>query len=101
MNLPGNFGSGSEPEWLAAREKFFAALDKHDKPYAGFAIATPPFGTLDSIRDASKRMSYMTITADVLHLGFLAKDLADARGVVGDFVKGGSNGTKNGDSVAN
>lgn len=98
MNLPGNFGFGEEPEWLEAKEKFFAALDKHDKPYAGFALATPPFGTIDTIREAAKRMSYMTITADVLHLGFLAKDLADARGVVGDHLIKDSNGVKNGTS---
>jgi 4-hydroxy-2-oxoheptanedioate aldolase len=94
MNLPGQFGQGTEPEWLAAKEKFMATLDKHDKPYGGFAIATPPFGTLDTIREASKRMSYCTITADVLHLGSLATDLHNARGVAGDFVKKGTNGTK-------
>lgn len=87
MNLPGNFGQGAEPEWLAAREKFFAVLDKHDKPYAGFAFAHAPFGTLDTIRDAAKRMSYMTVSADVVHLMGLAKDLAEARTVASDHVK--------------
>lgn len=90
MGFPGQFGHGSEPAWLAAREKFFATMDKHDKPYGGFAIATPPFGTIDTIREAAKRMSYMTITADVLHLSALATDLKNAREVAGEGVK--SNG---------
>lgn len=87
MGFRGNFGSGDEPEWLAAREKFFKIIDKHDKPYGGFAIAAPPFGTLDTIRQASKRMSYMMVTADVMHLANLAQDLHNAREVAGDFVK--------------
>ena len=87
MGFPGNFGSGSEPEWLAAREKFFSVLDKHDKPYGGFAIATPPFGNLDTIRKASERMSFLQISADVLHLSAMMKDLSDARGVAGEHVK--------------
>lgn len=94
MNLPGNFGQGAEPEWVAAKEKFFATIDKHDKPYAGFAFASPPFGSVESIREASKRMSYMSVTADVLHLGGLATDLAQARGLVGDYVKKAPDGTK-------
>lgn len=87
MGFPGQFGQGGEPEWLAAKEKFFSVLDKHDKPYGGFAIATAPFGTLDTIRQASKRMSYMTITADVMHLANLATDLKNAREVASDHVK--------------
>lgn len=95
MGFPGQFGSGTEPEWLAAREKFFQVMDKHDKPYGGFAIATAPFGTLDTIRQASKRMSYMTITADVMHLMNLGQDLKNAREVAGDFVKKDANGASN------
>ncbi|EGY16235.1 HpcH/HpaI aldolase/citrate lyase family protein [Verticillium dahliae VdLs.17] len=44
MNLPGNSGlGGSEPEWTTAVEKFRAVMDKHDKPYAGFAIPVAPY----------------------------------------------------------
>ncbi|CAM1509819.1 Fc.00g001540.m01.CDS01 [Cosmosporella sp. VM-42] len=83
MNLPGNGGmGGDEPEWLEAREKFFEILDKHDKPYGGFAIATPPYGSAETVKKASERMSFIMMTADVLHLGFLAQDLAQARALV-------------------
>ncbi|KAI6778063.1 uncharacterized protein J7T54_007671 [Emericellopsis cladophorae] len=96
MGLPGQFGSGGEPEWLAARDKFFQVIQKHDKPYGGFSIGSAPFGTLDTIRQASERMSFMVVSGDVLHLMAMQKDLADARSVAGDFVQG-----SNGKSAAN
>ncbi|KAI9158150.1 4-hydroxy-2-oxo-heptane-1,7-dioate aldolase [Paramyrothecium foliicola] len=82
MNLPGNFGFGEEPEWLAAKEKFFSIMKKHDKPYGGFAIASAPFGSPEAVRQAAETMSFMTITGDVLHLGYLANDLQQARELV-------------------
>lgn len=83
MNLPGNSGmGGSEPEWLEARDKFFAVLDKHDKPYGGFAFATPPYGSEETIKKAAERMSFIMMTADVLHLSLMAQDLAQAREIV-------------------
>ena len=88
MGLPAQFGAGGEPEWLAAREKFFQVIDKHDKPYGGFSFASAPFGSPDMIRQASERMSYMVVSADVLHLLAMHKDLLDARSVASGFVKG-------------
>ena len=82
MGFPGNFGFGEEAEWVAARTKFFQVIHKHDKPYGGFGLCVPPVGTIEVVREAAKRMSMICITSDVLHLGHLAKDLADARAVV-------------------
>ena len=97
MNLPGNSGmGGDEPEWLEARDKFFAVLDKHDKPYGGFAISTPPYGSAETVKKASERMSFIMMTADVLHLGFLGQDLAQARALVALPEK---NGTKEANGV--
>lgn len=79
MNLPANFGAGDEPEWLAAKDKFMAILDKHDKPYGGFALPNPPFGSLEAVKSAAERMSFMTITGDVLHLGNMGNDLQQVR----------------------
>ena len=82
MSLPGNFGFGGEPEWIAARTKFFEVMNKHDKPYGGFGLCVPPVGTVDVVREAAQRMSMICVTSDVLHLGHMAKDLADCRAVV-------------------
>lgn len=102
MNLPGDMGmGGAEPEWLEAREKFFKVLDKHDKPYGGFAFATPPYGSEETIRKAAERMSFIMMTADVLHLSLMAQDLALAREIVkvpesNGVKKNGTNGTNGG-----
>ncbi|KAF5007378.1 hypothetical protein FDECE_6309 [Fusarium decemcellulare] len=83
MNLPANMGmGGDEKEWLDAREKFMSVLDKHDKPYAGFAFGTPPFGSPEAIKKAAERMSLMIATADVVHLNALYRDLTQARELV-------------------
>ncbi|KAF4465008.1 aldolase citrate lyase family [Fusarium albosuccineum] len=83
MNLPANMGmGGDEKEWLDAREKFMSVLDKHDKPYAGFAFGTPPFGSPEAIKKAAERMSLMIATADVVHLNALYQDLTQARELV-------------------
>ena len=93
MNLPGNMGmGGNEQEWLDARDKFFQIMDKHDKPYGGFAFSTPPYGTPEGLQKAAERMSFIMMTADVLHLSMMAQDLVEARKLVEGEVKG-KNGT--------
>lgn len=83
MNLPGNSGmGGTEPEWLAAREHFFRTMDKHDKPYGGFAFMTPPYGSAEGLRKAAERMSFIMLTADIMHLSMMAAELGEAREVV-------------------
>ncbi|KAL7928155.1 Phosphoenolpyruvate/pyruvate domain-containing protein [Trichoderma chlorosporum] len=82
MNLPGGFAGGTEKEWLAAKEKFFSILDKHDKPYGGFAFADPPLGSPEGIRDAAKRMSLIICSADVFHLSQLAVDLHKVKEII-------------------
>lgn len=86
MNLPGNYGLGvgDEPEWIAARAKFFEVMDKHDKPYAGIALATPPFGSPEAFRAASQRMSLIAMSADTLHLMAMGQDLQKCRELVKD-----------------
>jgi 4-hydroxy-2-oxoheptanedioate aldolase len=83
MNLPANMGmGGDEKEWLDAREKFFSVLDKHDKPYSGFAFGNPPFGSPEGLKKAAERMSMIIVSADVLHLAGMGQDLAQARELV-------------------
>ncbi|KAL6895376.1 Phosphoenolpyruvate/pyruvate domain-containing protein [Trichoderma longibrachiatum] len=80
MNLPSNAGrGGSEPEWLAARKKFFDVMDKHDKPYGGFAFAIPPFGTPESFKEAVQRMSFVIQAADVAALAAMGDMLKVSR----------------------
>jgi hypothetical protein len=80
MNLPSNMGlGGTEPEWLETVELFEKTMKKHDKPLGGFAFAAAPFGTPEGVRKAAQKMSFMCITADVLHLMSLGKDLEMAR----------------------
>ncbi|KAL9947865.1 hypothetical protein D7B24_007627 [Verticillium nonalfalfae] len=102
MNLPGNSGlGGSEPEWTTAVEKFRAVLDKHDKPYAGFAIPVAPYGTPEKFKEAAKRMSFMTFTADVMHLMALGQDLQNARGLLAEVKTEKETKTSNGEVQAN
>ncbi|KAM0561415.1 hypothetical protein ACHAPJ_003296 [Fusarium lateritium] len=83
MNLPGNHGlGGAEQEWLDAREKFFSVLDKHNKPYGGFAFANPPYGTPEGLQKAAERMSFILMTADVIHLAAMGQDLQQARELI-------------------
>ncbi|PHH92765.1 hypothetical protein CDD83_5171 [Cordyceps sp. RAO-2017] len=83
MNLPGNFGlGGDEPEWIAARDKFFEVMDKHDKPYGGFAFFQPPYGSPEKFAEAAKRMSFIMASADVMHLANLQQDITMARKLV-------------------
>lgn len=93
MGFPGNFGVGAEPEWLAAKEKFFEIMKKHDKPYGGFAIACPPFGTAETVKKAAETMSFTIISGDVFHLGMLANDLQQARELVAVKTDKEANGT--------
>lgn len=83
MNLPANYGlGGTEPEWVTARAKFFEVMDKHNKPYGGFAFANPPYGSSEAFQKSSERMSFMCITGDVVHLMNMATDLKQAKELV-------------------
>lgn len=94
MNLPGNFGmGGDEPEWKAARDRFFEVMDKHDKPYGGFAFTSPPYGSSEGFKKAAERMSLITVSADVMHLANLANDLKDAKALAAGTVKQSTNGS--------
>ncbi|CAI0654992.1 unnamed protein product, partial [Colletotrichum noveboracense] len=104
MNLPANMGGPQdEPEWLEIQKLFFETMDKHDKPYAGFAFATPPYGSPEKLQEAAKRMSFISMSADVLHLGMMAMDLQQAKQIVGPVgQKNGENGAKkNGENGEN
>lgn len=80
MNMPSNMGmGGDEPEWLAARQKFFDVLDKHDKPYGGFAFCTPPFGSPEVFKKAAERMSFIIAAADTLALAGMGEILKLSR----------------------
>ncbi|KAF4809448.1 4-hydroxy-2-oxo-heptane-1,7-dioate aldolase [Colletotrichum siamense] len=106
MNLPANMGGPQdEPEWLEIQKLFFETMDKHDKPYAGFAFATPPYGSPEKLQEAAKRMSLISMSADVLHLGMMAMDLQQAKQIVGPVGQkngeNGTNGKKNGENGEN
>ncbi|KAK2042082.1 HpcH/HpaI aldolase/citrate lyase family protein [Colletotrichum somersetense] len=104
MNLEGKMGGmgASEPEWLEISKVFFDTMDKHDKPYAGFAFGAPPFGSPEKIKEAAKRMSLIAVSADVLHLSAMAEDLRLAREAVRSVEqKNGSNAANGKDSETN
>ncbi|KAI5461583.1 Pyruvate/Phosphoenolpyruvate kinase-like domain-containing protein [Mariannaea sp. PMI_226] len=83
MNLPGNSGlGGSEPEWLEATDKFFAVIDKHDKPYSGFCFVKPPYGSPKAVKKAAERMSMIFVSVDVVALSGMAYELAHSREAV-------------------
>lgn len=73
---------GEEPEWLAAKQKFMDVLDKHDKPYGGFAFIEPPFGSPEGVKEAAKRMSFITMSSDVTQLMKSSNDANSARELV-------------------
>ncbi|AEO63762.1 uncharacterized protein THITE_123303 [Thermothielavioides terrestris NRRL 8126] len=77
MGLPGNFGSGNEPEWLAAVDKFNATLKKHNKPRAGFCLT----GGEDLAKMAQDNV-ILVHCADVLKFMELPPQLAAAREAV-------------------
>ncbi|TFB06462.1 4-hydroxy-2-oxo-heptane-1,7-dioate aldolase [Trichoderma ghanense] len=80
MNLPSNMGQGgNEPEWLAAKQKFFDVLDKHDKPYGGFAFSTPPLGSPEMFKQATERMSFVITAADTVALAGMGELLKIGR----------------------
>lgn len=92
MNLPGNMGlGGTEAEWLEIVKVFDETMKKHDKPYGGFAFTDPPFGSPERFSAACERMSFITCTADVLHLSMLTHDLVRARGLAADILDKGKN----------
>ncbi|KAL6879177.1 Phosphoenolpyruvate/pyruvate domain-containing protein [Trichoderma novae-zelandiae] len=77
MNMPSGFGVAcDEPEWLAAVEKLKAALKKHNKPYAGFALSTG-----DGLRKDAEGMAMCVITSDVPKLMEMGGQLAEAKAV--------------------
>ncbi|KAK3303834.1 Pyruvate/Phosphoenolpyruvate kinase-like domain-containing protein [Chaetomium strumarium] len=77
MNLPANFGQGSEPEWLAAVDKFNATLKKHNKPRAGFCM-----GSGEELAKAAEDNVILLHAADVMQLMGMAQQLAAARQAV-------------------
>ncbi|EQB43789.1 HpcH/HpaI aldolase/citrate lyase family protein [Colletotrichum gloeosporioides Cg-14] len=85
MNLEAKWGGvgATEPEWLEISQLFFDTIDKHDKPYAGFAFGSAPLGSPEKLKAAGKRMSLIMVAADVVHLGGLAQDLQQARTLAG------------------
>lgn len=85
MNLEAKMGGigASEPEWVKVSKQFFDTIDKHDKPYAGFAFGGPPYGSPEGLKKAAERMSLIMVSADVVHLGGMAQDLQQARKLVG------------------
>jgi 4-hydroxy-2-oxoheptanedioate aldolase len=94
MNLPGNFGlGGDEPEWKEAAELFESTMKKHDKPRGGFAFAGAPFGTPEGLTKAAEYMSFMGVSADVLHLWHMAQDLSQARELTALPTKVATNGS--------
>ncbi|KAM0260140.1 hypothetical protein ACHAQJ_002904 [Trichoderma viride] len=87
MNMPSNMGmGGTEPEWLEARQKFFDVLDKHDKPYGGFAFCTPPFGSAETFKKAAERMSFIIAAADTMALAGMGELLKASREIVAPLV---------------
>ncbi|EXF80854.1 HpcH/HpaI aldolase/citrate lyase family protein [Colletotrichum fioriniae PJ7] len=85
MNLEAKMGGigASEPEWVKVSKQFFDTIDKHDKPYAGFAFGGPPYGSPEGLKKAAERMSLIMVSADVVQLGGMAQDLQQARKLVG------------------
>ncbi|KAL2134019.1 hypothetical protein VTI74DRAFT_1224 [Chaetomium olivicolor] len=77
MNLPANFGVGSEPEWLAAVKKFDATLKKHNKPRAGFCLAGG-----EELTKMGQDNALLVHAADVLKLMDMMPQLVAAREAV-------------------
>jgi 4-hydroxy-2-oxoheptanedioate aldolase len=79
MNLPGNGGmGGEEPEWLEAVTLFETILQKHNKPRGGFAFP-PPIGTAKNFKEACEKMSFCTVSCDVVALLSMGDHLRVAR----------------------
>ncbi|KAK4187732.1 putative 2,4-dihydroxyhept-2-ene-1,7-dioic acid aldolase [Podospora australis] len=89
MNFPANAGMGSEPEWLAASEKFHEIRKKHNKPYGGFS-----FGSAEALAKAGEEMSFITHTADVVKLFEMNIALNAAREAVKGLAVNAETGTK-------
>jgi len=75
MNLPHNYASGDEPEWLDAVEKFKATVKKHDKPCGCFALKDA-----EDLVTASKDHALIIHAVDVLKLHDMWRQLQEARG---------------------
>ena len=99
MGLRAGFGASmDEPEWVAAEKKFFDAMNKHDKPYGGFALINPPIGGPEKVKKAAERMSFLGCSIDMMHLSGMAKDIVDARNAVAEVLDASNKtGTANGE----
>jgi 4-hydroxy-2-oxoheptanedioate aldolase len=72
MNLAA-FGGG-EPEWEAAVKLFNDTCKKHNKPRANFS-----FNKGEALKKDSEGLALMLISADVVRLGGMYQELAEAR----------------------
>lgn len=80
MGLPSNHGlGGTEPEWVEVLDLYESTMTKHNKPRGGFAFPTPPFGSAEGFKKASRKMAFMACSADVTHLMAMSQDLATCR----------------------
>lgn len=77
MNLPVNFGQGTEPEWQAAVQTFNAAVKKHNKPRASFCIAGG-----NDLSKAAEDNVILVHAIDFMKLLEMAPQLAAAREAV-------------------
>lgn len=77
MGLPAAFGHGSEPEWLAAVDKFNATVKKHNRPRAGFCLAGG-----EDLTKMAKDNVLLVHAADVLKLYEMGPQLMAAREAV-------------------
>ena len=66
--------SGTEPEFLAAVQKFTDVLHKHDKPRGGLAMGPP-----EVMKQLGKDNSLSFVAADVMALGGLAARLGPVK----------------------
>ncbi|PKS04864.1 hypothetical protein jhhlp_008228 [Lomentospora prolificans] len=97
MSLPHNNGmGGQEPEWVAVVELFETTMKKHNKPRGGFSFPNPPFGSAEGLKKASKNLALITVSADVLHLSYLAQDLADCKRIISEAIAEKSGPIENG-----
>ncbi|KAL2152816.1 hypothetical protein VTH82DRAFT_3971 [Thermothelomyces myriococcoides] len=77
MNLPGGFGQGNEPDWVAAVEKYNSVVKKHNKPRAGFCL-----GGGEELTKMGEQNALIIHAADVLKLYEMGPQLLAARDAV-------------------
>ncbi|KAI9845269.1 MAG: hypothetical protein M1838_001816 [Thelocarpon superellum] len=74
MNLPAQMGQGVEPDFLAAKAKAEAVIQKHNKPYAGLALGPPEVAV-----PMAQGKSFIVVAAEVMAMAGMAGDLAQAK----------------------